>query len=160
MRAQTTPKKKGLSLWWTVFVHRYCHRALKLTMWLSFLLFNRHYQEVNSWPRLWVKLAAVWARNQDGTENPGGLASVDSKSPEFDHLTLKTAPSCPGLIFMLHSTIGLIAGSAEHSPPHQVKTSHSELLHFLERTFFNSENTFTNYNHMWHFFLIWWHLTI
>ena len=69
-------------------------------------------------------------------------------SPEFDHLTLKTAPSCPELISMLHSTIGLIVGSAEHSPPHQLKTSHGEFLHFLERTFFNSENTFTNNNHI------------
>ena len=24
MRAQTTPKKKGLSLWQAVFMHRYC----------------------------------------------------------------------------------------------------------------------------------------
>ena len=27
MRAQTAPKKKGLSLWQTVFAHRYCHRS-------------------------------------------------------------------------------------------------------------------------------------
>ena len=44
-------------------------------------------------------------------------------------------------ISTLHSTIGLISGSAEHSPPHQLKTSHSGFLHFKERTFFNSEMT-------------------
>ena len=31
-------------------------------------------------------------------------------------LILKTMPSCPGLTPMLHSTIGLTAGSAQHSP--------------------------------------------
>ena len=72
---------------------------------------------------------------------------------------LKTMTSCPGLIPMLPSTISLIAVSAEHSPPDQLKTSQGEFLHFKEGAFFNSENTFTNNNHMWCLFLIWWHLT-
>ena len=75
-------------------------------------------------------------------------------------LTLKTMPSCPGLILMLHSTIGIIAASAEHSPPHQWKASHGVFLHFKEKTFFSLANTFTNNNHMWHLFLILWHITI
>ena len=53
-------------------------------------------------------------------------------------LTLKTTPSCSGLILMLHSTICLIAGSAEHFPLHQLKISHGAFLYFKERTFFNS----------------------
>ena len=53
-------------------------------------------------------------------------------------LTLKTTPSCSGLIPMLHSTICLIAGSAEQFPPHHLKTSHGVFLYFKERTFFNS----------------------
>ena len=59
-------------------------------------------------------------------------------------LTLKTATSCPGLIPMVHSTIGLIAGSAEHSPPHQLKTSHGGFLCLKKRTFFNSVMTSNN----------------
>ena len=35
---------------------------------------------------------------------------------------------------MLHSTINQIAGSAEHSPPHQLKASDGEFLHFKEKT--------------------------
>ena len=42
---------------------------------------------------------------------------------------------------MLHSTIDVIAGSAEHSPPHQLKASHDGFLCFKERTFFNSVMT-------------------
>ena len=53
-------------------------------------------------------------------------------------MTLKTTPFCPGLILMLHSTIGLIAGSAECSPLHQLKGSHGGFFHFKEKTFFNS----------------------
>jgi len=30
MRAWTAPKKKGLSLWQTVFIHRYCYRSWSL----------------------------------------------------------------------------------------------------------------------------------
>ena len=71
-------------------------------------------------------------------------------------LILKTMPSCPGLTPMLHSTIGLTAGSAEHSPLHQWKMSHGGHLHFKERAFSKSANTFNN--HMWCLFLNWWHL--
>ena len=54
------------------------------------------------------------------------------------HLTVKTVPSCPGFVCMLHPTTSLIAGSAEHSPPLQLKTSHGGFLRFKERTLFNS----------------------
>ena len=74
-------------------------------------------------------------------------------------LTLKTTPSCPGLIVMLHSMIGLTAGSAERSPLQQWKASLAGLFHFRERTVSKSANTFDNSNHMWCLFLIWWHLT-
>ncbi|CAI9164931.1 unnamed protein product [Rangifer tarandus platyrhynchus] len=51
-------------------------------------------------------------------------------------------PSCPRLTPMLHSTIGLTAGSADHSPLHQWKASHGGYLHFKEKTFSKSVNTF------------------
>ena len=70
---------------------------------------------------------------------------------------LKTMSSCPGLTPMLHSTIGLTAGSAERSPLHQWKASHGGHLHFKEKTFSKSVNTFDN-NHMRCLFFIWWHL--
>ena len=70
-------------------------------------------------------------------------------------------PSCPGLTPMLHSTIGLTAGSVEHSLLHRWKVSHGWHLHFKERTFSKSSNTFDfDNNRMWWFFLIWWHLMI
>ena len=72
-------------------------------------------------------------------------------------LILKTMPSCPGLTPTLHSTICLTAGSVEHSPLHQWKASHGGHLHFKERTFSKSVNTFDN-NHMRCLFFIWWHL--
>ena len=75
-------------------------------------------------------------------------------------LTIKTMPSCLGLTPTLYSTIGLIAGSAEHSPLHQWKASRVGHLHLRERTFSKSANNFENINHVWCFFLIWWHLTI
>ena len=62
--------------------------------------------------------------------------------------TLKTTPSCLGLILMLHSTIGLIVGSVEHSPLHQLKAFHGGFLHFKENTLFNSVNIFANNNHV------------
>ena len=70
---------------------------------------------------------------------------------------LKTMSSCPGLTPMLHSTIGLTAGSVEHSPLHQWKASHGGHPHFKEKTFSKSVNTFDN-NHMRCLFFIWWHL--
>ena len=69
---------------------------------------------------------------------------------------LKTMSSCPGLTLMLHSTIGLTAGSAERSPLHQWKASRGGHTHFKKKTFSKSVNTFDN-NHMWCLF-IWWHL--
>ena len=48
---------------------------------------------------------------------------------------------------MLHSTIGLTAGSAEHSPLRQWKASRGGHPHFKEKTFSKSVNTFDN-NHM------------
>ena len=73
-------------------------------------------------------------------------------------LILKTMPSRPGLTPMLHSTIGLTAGSAEHSPLHQWKASRGGHRHFKEKTFSKSVNTFDS-NHMWYLFFVWWHLT-
>ena len=72
-------------------------------------------------------------------------------------LILKTMSSCPGLTPMLHSTIGLTAGSVERSPIHQWKASRGGHPHFKEKTFSKSVNTFDN-NHMWCLFFIWWHL--
>ena len=72
-------------------------------------------------------------------------------------LILKTMPSCPGLTPMLHSTIGLTAGSVDHSLLHQWKASHGGHLHLKEKTFSKSANTFNN--RMWCLFLNWWHLT-
>ena len=76
------------------------------------------------------------------------------------HLILKIMPSYPGLTPRLHSTIGLTSGSVEHSPLQQWKSSHGGHLHFKEKTFSKSVNTFAHSNHMWCLFLIWWHLTI
>ena len=67
-------------------------------------------------------------------------------------------PSCPVPPPMLHSTIGPTAGSVEHYPLHQWKASRGGHLHFKEKTFSKSSNTFDN-NHMWCLFLIWLHLT-
>ena len=64
--------------------------------------------------------------------------------------------SCPGLTLMLHSTVGLTAGSVEHSPLRQWKASHGGHLYFKEKTFSKSVNTFDN-NHMRCLFFIWWH---
>ena len=75
-------------------------------------------------------------------------------------LTIKTMPSCLGLTPMLYSTISLISGSAERSSLHQWKASRDGHLHIRERTFSKSANNFDNNNHVWCFFLIWWHLTI
>ena len=72
-------------------------------------------------------------------------------------LILKTMPSCPGLTPALHSTINLTAGSAECSPLHQWKASRGGHIHFKEKTFSKSANTFDS-NHMWCLFFIWWHL--
>ena len=72
---------------------------------------------------------------------------------------MKTMPSYAGLTPRLSSTIGLTAGSVEHSPLQQWKSSHGGHLHFKEKTFSKSVNTFDN-NHTWCLFLIWWHLTI
>ena len=66
-------------------------------------------------------------------------------------------PSCPGLTPTQHSTIGLAAGSVEHSLLHQWKASCGGHLHFKEKTFSKSVNTFDN-NHMRCLFFIWWHL--
>ena len=73
------------------------------------------------------------------------------------HLILKTMSSCPGLTPTLHSTIGLTAGSVEHSPLCQWKASRGGHPHFKEKTFSKSVNTFDN-NHMRCLFFIWWHL--
>ena len=45
----------------------------------------------------------------------------------------ETMSSCPGLTPMLHSTIGLTAGSVEHSPLHQWKAFGGGHLHFREK---------------------------
>ena len=73
------------------------------------------------------------------------------------YLSLNPMPSCPGLSPMLHSTIGLTAGSAECSPLHQWKASCGGHPYFKEKTFSKSVNTFDN-NHMRCLFFIWWHL--
>ena len=72
-------------------------------------------------------------------------------------LILNTMLFCPVLTPMLHSTIGLTAGSAERSPLHQWKASRGGHPHFKEKTFSKSVNTFNN-NHMRCLFFIWWHL--
>ena len=72
-------------------------------------------------------------------------------------LILKTMPSWPGLTPALHSTIGLTAGSVEHSPLHQRKASCGGHLHFKGKAFSKSVNTYDN-NHMRYLFFIWWHL--
>ena len=59
-------------------------------------------------------------------------------------LILKTMPSCPGLTPMLHSPISLTAGSVDHSLLYPWKASHGGHLHFKERTFSKSANTFNN----------------
>ena len=70
---------------------------------------------------------------------------------------LKTISSCPGLTPMLHSTIGLTAGSAESSlfvsgrlPVVDIPTSRKRLSPSLWITFDN--------NHTRCLFFIWWHL--
>ena len=52
--------------------------------------------------------------------------------------------------------INYVAQLSAFQPPHRLEASHCGFLHFKERTFFNSENTFTNNNYMWCLFLIWW----
>ena len=53
-----------------------------------------------------------------------------------------------GLPVLAHSYAAfhnhLTAGSAEHSPLHQWKASHGGHLHFKEKTFSKSANTFDN----------------
>ena len=83
----------------------------------------------------------------DGPDNLSEPTSADSKNPESAVLILKTMPSCPGLTPTLHSTIGLTAGSAELSPLLKWKASRGGHLHFKEKTFSKSANTFKN-NHM------------
>ena len=63
------------------------------------------------------------------------------------HLILKTMPSCPGFTPTQHFTINLTAGSVEHSLLRQWKASHGGHLHFKEKTFSKSANTFDN-SHM------------
>ena len=58
----------------------------------------------------------------------------------------------PSLVLSALSSLG------HHT--HQLNASHGGFLHFKERTFFNSADTFTNNSHMRRLFLIWWHLTI
>ena len=162
MRAQTAPKKKGLSLWQTVFVHRYRDRSwsLKINYVTQLLAFQQ-------------TLPGGWLLTQPLSQTSHCLGQEPRWAWESRwacfcwlqkswvcRLTFKTVPSCPGLIPTLHSTISLTGGSAEHSPPHQLKTSHGGFLHFKERTFFNSVHTFPNSNHMWCLFLIQWHLAI
>ena len=60
--------------------------------------------------------------------------------------------------YAAYSTIGLTAGSAEHSPLHQWKASRGGHLHFKEKTYSKSVKTFDN-SHMWCLFFVWWHLT-
>ena len=56
--------------------------------------------------------------------------------------------------------INYVTQLSAFQPPHPLKALHGGFLCFKERTFFSSANTFTNNNHVWHLFLIWWHLTI
>ena len=67
-------------------------------------------------------------------------------------------PSSPGLLPMLRATIGLTSGCAECSQLPQWKASHGGRLHFKEKTFSKSVNTFNNNDIQW-LFLVWWHLT-
>ena len=65
-------------------------------------------------------------------------------------MTLKTTPSCPGLILTPQSTIGLIAESVEHAPLHQLKPSHCGFLNFKEKTFLNCAMTSKNPEMDWY----------
>ena len=163
MRMQTAPKKKGLSLWQTVFVRRYCDRSWSLK--INYVTQRLAFQQ--TLPGGWLLTQPLSPTSPCLSQEPRW--AQESRWACFCWLqkswvcclTFKTVPSCPGLIPTLHSTISLIAGSAEHSPPHQLKTSHGGFLHFKKRTWnFNSENTLTNNNHTWLLFLIRWHLTI
>ena len=58
----------------------------------------------------------------------------------------------------LHFTTDLTAGSAERCSLHQWKASLGGHLHFKEKTFSKTANTFDS-NHIRCLFLIWWHLT-
>ena len=68
------------------------------------------------------------------------------------HLTLKTTPSCPGLVPTLHSIIleSKLLGLWSVPPSHQLKTSQSRFLHFKEKTFFNSVMTSSNPKMDWY----------
>ena len=151
MKTQTASKKKELSLWQTVFEHRYCHRSwsLKINYDSAFSLLNRHYLKVNSWPSLWVKQASVWATNWDGPENIRGLASADSKSTESaiwpSGQRLPVLPSFPCHIPQSTELLGL----QSTLPTHQLKSSHGGFLHFKEETFFHSVITFSNPKRDW-----------
>ena len=144
------PKKKGLCLYGRLFL---CMNividpeALELTMWLSFQLFNRHYE---NW-----EVAPDPASDSDKPDKPlfkpgteiliktlesGGQSlepfwegpyqiSLTSymglllQTPKVLSLLFdrKTMPSCPDFIPMLNSIINLIAGSAECSPSSSIE---------------------------------------
>ena len=80
----------------------------------------------------------------DGLDNLCESTSADSKNPESAVLILKTMPSCPGLTPTQHFTISLTAGTAELSPLLKWKASRGGHLHFKEKTFSKSANTFDN----------------
>ena len=109
---------------------------LELSLWLSFQLSNRHYGGVMT-QSLSQTSCCLSQEPRWAWESRWACFCWLQKS-WVCWLTLKTVPSCPALIPTLYSTMSLIAGSAEHSPPHQLKISHGRFLHFKERTFFNS----------------------
>ena len=92
----------------------------------------------------------------NGPNNPCELTSADSKYPESAIWSSRQCLPVLGSTPTLRSTIGLTAGSVEHSPLHQWKAFHGGHLHFKERTFSKSVNTFDNY--MQCLFFIWWDL--
>ena len=128
----------------------------------------------DSWPSLRDKQASIWARNRGPHKNIGiwgpipraplerlGLiiyVSLLLLTPKI--LSLPFDPQDNAFLSWAHSYAAfhsLTAGSVEHSPLHQWKDSQGGHLHFKEKTFSKSANTFNN--RKWCLFLNWWHLT-
>ena len=95
----------------------------------------------------------------DGPDNLCEPASANSKNPEF---AIWSSRKCLPVLSSPHAAFhnrsncwecGVLLSSLW-------KASHGAHLHFKERTFSKSANTFNNNNHIWCLFLVWWHLTI
>ena len=105
MRAQTAPKKKGLSLWQTVFVHRYHDRSWSLKInYVTQLLAFQH-----TLPGGWLLTQPLSQTSHRLSQEPRW--AWESRWACFCWLqkswvcllALKTTPSCPGLIPTPHN---------------------------------------------------------